>query len=81
VAALRRLLVMMAANEGWNYLLFGRRSTRAGLAGMLGFVGITLSLLRSLRQVDRASAQALLPYVAWLGYDVVYAYELWRLNR
>src|SRR5688572_4541582 len=29
------LLTMMAANEGWNYLLFGRRSTQASLWGML----------------------------------------------
>ena len=80
-AALRSLLAMMAANEGWNYLLFGRRSPRAGLLGMIGFVGLALSLLRALQRADQRSATLLLPYIAWLGYDLVYAYELWRLNR
>jgi tryptophan-rich sensory protein len=48
---------------------------------MIGFAGLALSLLRALRRADPRSARLLLPYIAWLGYDLVYAYELWRLNR
>ena len=36
-AALRWLLAMIATNEGWNYLLFGRRSPHAGLLGMIAY--------------------------------------------
>ena len=79
--ALALLLTMMTANEGWNYLLFGRQSTREGLWGMLGFVSLTIGLFRVLYQVDQPSAALLRPYLVWLGYDVVYAFELWRLNR
>jgi translocator protein len=80
-AAIWWLLAMMTTNEGWNYLLFGRRSPRAGLLGMIGFVGLALKLLHVLRRSDLRSARLLLPYIAWLGYDLIYAYELWRLNR
>lgn len=79
--AFELLLTMMAANEGWNYLLFGRRSTQAGLWGMLVFVALTIGLFRALSRVDARSAMLLRPYLLWLGYDVLYAFELWRLNR
>ena len=79
--AFRLLATMMAANEGWNYLLFRRRSTRASLVGMIGFALITVVLYRVLRRLDPPTARMLLPYLIWLGYDLVWAYELWRLNR
>ena len=31
--------------------------------------------------VDPISALALLPYAVWLGYDVVWMRNLWRLNQ
>ncbi len=79
--ALALLLIVMTANEGWNYLLFGRRSTQAGLWGMLAFTSLTIVLFRLLCQVDPQSAALIRAYLLWLGYDVVYAFELWRLNR
>jgi len=48
---------------------------------MLGFIFLTIALYRALNQIDRRSAMILRPYLAWLGYDVVWAEELWRLNR
>jgi translocator protein len=79
--ALVLLLSMMTANEGWNYLFFGRRDLRASLVGMLGFIGLALVLERKLKRIDHRSAMILLPYLAWLGYDVIWAEELWRLNK
>jgi len=79
--AIALLLSMMGANEGWNYLFFGRKDLRASLGGMLGFIGLTVALYRMLRQVDRRSATILLPYLVWLVYDVVWAEELLRLNK
>jgi len=74
------LLGMMGVNEGWNYIFFGKKSLGASLLGTLGFIGLTLMLYRALNRVDRRSATILRPYLAWLGYDVVWAEELWRLN-
>jgi len=78
--ALLLLLGMMSANEGWNYLFFGRKSLRASLVGMLSFIVLAVALYRALKRIDRRSATILLPYLVWLGYDVVWAEELWRLN-
>lgn len=79
--ALVLLLSMMSANEGWNYLFFGLKDLRASFGGVLGFILLTIALYRTLQQIDRISAKTLLPYLIWLGYDVVWAEELWRLNR
>ena len=49
--------------------------------GMLGFIFLTIALYRALNQLDRRLALILRPDLAWLGYDVVWAEELWRLNR
>jgi tryptophan-rich sensory protein len=48
---------------------------------MIAYAVLALRLLRALSRVDPHSARFLMPYMAWLGYDLVYAYELWRLNR
>jgi translocator protein len=80
-SAIVLLSSMMGANEGWNYLFLGRKSLRASLLGMLGFIFLTIALYRALNQIDRHSAMILRPYLAWLGYDVLWAEELWRLNR
>lgn len=78
--AIALLLAMMSANEGWNYLFFGKKDLRLSFFGLLGFIVLTIALYRLVRQIDRRSAAILLPYVIWLGYDVVWAEELWRLN-
>jgi translocator protein len=80
-AALVLLGSMMGANEGWNYLFLGRRSVRAGFFGMIAYTLLTLRLYRRLWRVDPQAARILRPYVGWLGYDLVYTFELWRLNR
>jgi tryptophan-rich sensory protein len=80
-AAIVLLISMMGANEGWNYLFLGRHSVRAGFFGMIGYTLLTLRLYRRLRRLDPPAARILRPYVGWLGYDLVYTFELWRLNR
>ena len=79
-AAIGLILGMMGTNEGWNYLFFGRKNLRASLVGLLGFILLPTILFRTLRRIDPSGSRILLPYLAWLGYDVVWAEELWRLN-
>ena len=70
----------MNANEGWNYLFFGRKDLRASVVGMLSFVGLTLALYRTLKQVDNRSATIMLSYlgrVASAYCDV----GTWQWNR
>ena len=78
--AYRRALVVLAGNELWNVTLFGRRSTRGGFMGILAFT-VPLALLQTSVMEDRVSRLALSPYTAWvIGYDIPWAYQLWRRN-
>jgi len=76
----RLATVVLAGNELWNVALFGRRSTRAGFLGILAFT-VPLALLQRSVSEDRVSTLALAPYTAWVvGYDIPWAYQLWRRN-
>jgi translocator protein len=73
-------LVVLAGNEVWNALFFGRRSTRAGFLGVLAFA-VPVCVLQTALTRDRLSALAFGPYTAWvIGYDIPWTYRLWRLN-
>jgi tryptophan-rich sensory protein len=75
-----RALLVLAGNELWNAVFFGRRSSRAGFLGVLAFLGPLLALQKSVAS-DRPSLIALTPYTLWvIGYDVPWTYRLWRLN-
>jgi tryptophan-rich sensory protein len=77
----RRAMVVLAGNELWNLLFFGRRSTRAGFLGILAFA-VPLLRLQASVATDPVSTLALSPYTLWvIGYDIPWTYQLWRLNR
>ncbi len=76
----RQALVVLAGNEAWNFVFFGRRSTRDGFVGILAFLP-PLVLLQTAVRGDRTSTVAVGTYTAWVvGYDVPWTYRLWRLN-
>ena len=78
--AYRLATIVLAANETWNVILFGRRSTRGAFLGVLAFT-VPLSLLQLSVSEDRLSTIALTPYTAWvIGYDIPWTYLLWRRN-
>ncbi len=80
--ALTAMLIVMLYNELWNYALFGLRSTLAGFVGMVAFLAPLTILQVTLFAYDLPSALLLLVYVVWvIGYDVPWAYTLWKLNR
>ena len=73
-------LGVMLLNELWNYAFFGLRSTLAGFLGILVFLALLTALVAALRRYERFSAGLLVPYYAWVLYDVAWTYQLWRLN-
>jgi tryptophan-rich sensory protein len=76
----RLAMAVLAGNEMWNALLFGRRSTRDGFLGIVAFL-VPLGLLQAAVVKDPPSRAALSPYVAWVVfYDLPWTYQLWRLN-
>jgi tryptophan-rich sensory protein len=71
---------VLIGNEAWNAAFFGRRSTRAGFLGLLGFL-IPLAAFQYSVMDDAQSRRALMPYSAFvLLYDLPWTYRLWRLN-
>jgi len=79
--ATRLALVVLALNEMWNVVLFGRRSVRGAFLGILAFL-VPLGALQIAVSGDRTSTLLLAPYTAWvIGYDVPWTLQLWRLNR
>lgn len=80
-ATQRLAVVVLAGNEIWNFVFFGRHSTRAGFLGLIGFA-VPVCLLQARLTRDKVSARVFTPYTAWvLGYDLPWTYRLWRLNR
>jgi translocator protein len=71
---------VMLLNELWNYGFFGLRSTRAGFLGIVVFLAPLTALVVALRTYERVSAWLLVPYYAWVLYDLAWTYALWRLN-
>ncbi len=73
-------LSVLIGNEAWNAAIFGRRSTRDGFLGLLGFL-VPLAALQHSLMDDAPSRRALMPYTAYvLLYDLPWSYQLWRLN-
>jgi tryptophan-rich sensory protein len=73
-------LVVLAGNEAWNVLWFGRRSLRGGFLGCVVFLVPLLALEVAVLE-DAVSALVLALYVLWVGYDLVWLYQMWRLNE
>ena len=73
-------LVVLALNEAWNLLWFGRRSLRWGFLGAAVFLVPLLALAVAVLE-DAISALLLAVYVLWVAYDLIWLYQLWRLNE
>lgn len=74
-------IAMIAGNEFWNYLFFGLESTFAGFVGLIPFTLIVIVLFIRLWKFQKQTAWILLPYLIWLGYDLIWTYSLWKLNK
>jgi translocator protein len=57
--------VNLAANAGWNWLFFNRRSVLGGLAGTVALDLSNADLIRRTARHDSAAAAALIPYASW----------------
>jgi translocator protein len=74
-------IVIMIANELWNYFFFGLRSTFAGFVGIVIFL-LPLTVLQiTLFRHDPVSAWLLLTYYIWVLYDLVWTFALWQLHK
>jgi translocator protein len=51
-----------------------------GVVGTAVLLILVLALVLKLARRDRVSALLLVPYLLWVTYDLVWSWELWRLN-
>jgi tryptophan-rich sensory protein len=72
-------LTVLVANEVWNVLFFGRRSTRNGFIGIAAFL-VPLGVLYQAVDDDDLSQKLVAAYGLWVVYDAVWTFGLWRLN-
>lgn len=72
-------LVVIVANEAWNAVFFGLRSTLGGFLGIVAFAVPLTVLLVSVSE-DGLSLVVVAVYAAWVVYDIAWTYALWRSN-
>ncbi|HET7890165.1 MAG TPA: TspO/MBR family protein [Candidatus Sulfotelmatobacter sp.] len=79
-AALRLWISQLAANAQWSKLFFGERRPRLALGDIVALEGTITSYISAARKVDRAAANAFIPYAAWVAYATVLNAEIVRRN-
>jgi benzodiazapine receptor len=79
-AALRLWISQLAANAKWSKLFFGPQRPTLALADVLALEGMITSYISAARKVDRAAANALIPYAAWVAFATVLNAEIARRN-
>ncbi|MEU8794456.1 TspO/MBR family protein [Streptomyces sp. NPDC048643] len=58
----------LAVNVAWNWMFFGRHSTKAGLLGTLMLDVSNAELVHRTARTDPDAARALLPYATWCAF-------------
>ncbi|MFD6414857.1 TspO/MBR family protein [Streptomyces sp. NPDC060194] len=71
----------LALNAGWNWLFFGARNPRAGLAGTTALLASDVQLIARVARHDRTAATALFPYAAWTAFATALNLAIVRRNR
>ncbi len=75
------VVLILAYNEFWNYLLFGLHNPVASLTALIPYILLLVFLFITLLEIDKVSPFVLLPYLIWIIYDFLWAAKGWLLNR
>ncbi|HEV3307754.1 MAG TPA: TspO/MBR family protein [Candidatus Sulfotelmatobacter sp.] len=78
--ALRLWISQLSANSKWSKLFFDEDRPSLALADAIALEGLIFSYIKAARKVDRAAANAFIPYAAWVAYAAVLNAEIARLN-
>jgi tryptophan-rich sensory protein len=79
-AALRLWISQLAANAKWSKFFFGQHRPKLALADVVALEAMIMSYMSAARKVDRAAANAFIPYAAWVAYASVLNAEITRRN-
>jgi translocator protein len=78
--ALRLWVSQLATHAKWSEFFFGEHSRTLALADAIALEGMIFSYIKAARKVDRAAANAFIPYAAWIAFTAVLNFEIARLN-
>jgi benzodiazapine receptor len=78
--ALRLWISHLGASTKWSKLLSGEERPALVLADVIALEGMIFSYMNAARKVDRAAANAFIPYAAWVAFTAVLNSEIARLN-
>ncbi len=78
--ALRLWISQLATQAKWSKLFFGEPSPTLALADAVALEGMIFAYMKAARKVDRAAANAFIPYAAWVAFAAVLDSEIARLN-
>jgi tryptophan-rich sensory protein len=79
-AAVGLWLVNTAMVGGWTELFFRRKRLGASAAASGAMVATSAAYVATAAKVDRSTAIAATPFVAWLGFATLLAERIWRDN-
>lgn len=75
------LLLLLVANEIWNWAFLGQQSVEGGFIGMVLLAGLALGVAASMWNAGRRVETGLfVPYLVWILYALVGAFALWQRN-
>lgn len=78
--ALRLWIKQLATSAEWSKHFFGGHRPTLALADAIALEGMIFSYIRAARKVDRAAANAFVPYAAWVAFAAVLNSEIARLE-
>ena len=78
--ALRLWFSQLSTNAEWSKLFFGQHRPDLALADLVMLEAYVLGYMAAARKVDRAAAQAFIPYAAWVAFAGLLNAEIVRRN-
>lgn len=79
--ALGLTVAVMGLNAVWNWVFFRRRDLGLSFRLFIPYSALVVLLLGVLIYVDLVSAALFGMYLVYFSYAIVWAYQVWRLNR
>lgn len=80
-----KALALLALNTvsigGWSRVFFGNRNLPVSTISAVAMIGSGAAYIQQARKIDKPSALAGIPFVAWVAFATLLTAELWRRNR
>ncbi len=78
--ALILFLLQLVANLAWSPIFFGLRSTVLGFVFILPVLVLVAATLFAFLRHDWRAGALFVPYLAWVAFATIVAWQTWQLN-